>query len=166
MKTRRLILFLAVAALAACDARDPVADEANNGEPAEIEALPPDESVATPTNELENGVTNEAAGAAGEPIPASLHGRWALTPADCRRPVGGTEGAVLVTSKELRFYESIARPVANIETTADSISADFAFTGDGTRWTRHQALQVQEGNKLVRTQSRPAASFTYARCTS
>ena len=56
MRTAVLLLVGALG-LAACSKRDPVADEANNvaAVPSEVDVLPPDESVATPTNELENG---------------------------------------------------------------------------------------------------------------
>ncbi len=63
----------------------------------------------------------------------------------------------------LRFYESRAIPVRNVESSGDSISADFAFTGEGQNWTKYQALALDEA-RLVRTESSPMASFTYARC--
>ena len=160
----RVILASLALLLCACGGRDPVDDDANDAGTADIETLPPDESATTPANALENGVANEASADTAGPIPASLQGRWALTPADCQRPVGGSEGGVLVTGGELRFYESVARPVRNIQTTADSISADFAFTGEGMEWSSRVALDLQDRNKLVRTESNPAASYTYARC--
>lgn len=164
---RTLLAAIAALSLAACDGQDPVDEEANEiAEPADIETLPADVSATTPSNELANGVTNSAAvGQAGGPIPASLHGRWALTPADCQRPVGGAEGGVLVTGREIRFYESVARPVGSVETSADSVTADFAYTGEGATWSRREVFELQDG-KLVRTQREPSESFTYARCAS
>ena len=50
---------LVLLGLVACSARDPIADEVNNAAVADIDVLPPDESVATPTNELENGAVAE-----------------------------------------------------------------------------------------------------------
>lgn len=66
---RPLILAAGAAAVAACggaSSNDAEADEALSSAPADIETLPPDESVATPTDELANGaveppVTNSAA---------------------------------------------------------------------------------------------------------
>jgi hypothetical protein len=49
----RSILFLALA-LSACS-EAPKDSETNNAAGAEVEALPPDESAATPTDELANG---------------------------------------------------------------------------------------------------------------
>lgn len=51
---RPLALLVLGLALAACD-RAPSDASTNNAAVMEIEALPPDESVATPTNELVNG---------------------------------------------------------------------------------------------------------------
>ena len=52
-----IVTIASVMSMVACSGRDPVADEANNtaAAPAEVDVLPPDESVATPTDELENG---------------------------------------------------------------------------------------------------------------
>jgi hypothetical protein len=56
MKARLSFLITAAAALAACGGPDPVADGANNIEAnADVDVLPPDESVATPSDELANG---------------------------------------------------------------------------------------------------------------
>ena len=58
--TKAPTLLVALLAFAACSDRSTqnVAIDINNASPAEIEALPPDESSATPTNELENGADN------------------------------------------------------------------------------------------------------------
>jgi hypothetical protein len=52
-----------------------------------------------------------------------------------------------------------------LKTSPDSASGDFAFTGEGMTWKKYEALELQD-NKLVRTESSPMTSFTYARCTS
>ena len=44
-----------------------------------------------------------------------------------------------------------------------TIGADFEFTGEGQSWTKFETLQLKK-DKLVRTESSPMASFTYARC--
>lgn len=63
MDMRAIALTGLMATLAACDGPGPVAEGANNFETAEIDVLPPDESVATPTDELANGVVNAPADA-------------------------------------------------------------------------------------------------------
>ena len=63
MKARILLLSGAIA-LASCGGAEPAADEANQmAAPADIETLPPDESVATPTDDLVDGTTDVPADA-------------------------------------------------------------------------------------------------------
>jgi hypothetical protein len=154
--------------LAACSKRDPVADEANNAAASEIDVLPPDESTATPTNELESGDDepgNSDDNADGGNIPASLHGRWGLTPGDCASTRDDTKGLLIVSGDTLKFYESLGKPSPDLKTSGTSASGDFAFTGEGMNWKKYEVLELQN-NKLVRTESDPMTSFTYARCTS
>ena len=159
-----------VTTLVACSGRDPVADNAMNGSaaPAEVDVLPPDESAATPTTELENGdVEDVNVGEASEAgtIPAAFHGRWGLTPADCMPNRSDNKGLLVVSADGLRFYEALAKPDGELGFTAKSVSGSFAFTGEGQNWKRHEVLELQD-NKLVRTESDPMASYTYARCNS
>ena len=154
-----LIAAAAAIALAACEADDSaVAEHANEGAP------PPEVALANDARAAEIG--NQAAtstGSAGGPIPAPLRGRWGLTPSDCEAPPGRAEGLLVVTSDALLFYEARAVPVASIESNADSISGDFAFTGEGQTERRFQSLQIQD-NKLVRAGNGPAGSSAYVRC--
>ena len=162
-----IVVISGLMSMVACSGRDPVvADEVNNlaAAPADLDVLPPDESVVTPTNELENGAV-EPVNDAASTIPASLHGRWGLTPADCTSTRGDAKGLLIVSGDGLKFYESLGKPAGTLKTSADSASGDFAFTGEGMSWKKYEALQLQE-NKLVRTESSPMASFTYVRCTS
>ena len=65
-----------VTTLVACSGRDPVADNAVNGAaaPAEVDVLPPDESVATPTTDLDNaGDEDVNVSDAGEGAQSPLH---------------------------------------------------------------------------------------------
>jgi len=160
-------MFLALV-VGACERRDPVADDANSASQAtDVDVLPADESSATPTEDLQNGATDDAVPANAETmnIPAAFHGRWGLSPADCTSSRGDAKGLLLVSGQEMRFYESVARPAGPLKVTDNSVNGQFAFTGEGMSWTRHQVLQLQD-SKLVRTESTPMASFTYARCTS
>lgn len=167
---RTTSIALAVAlALAACNQHDLVADGADN-----TTGLPSTDSVAggndgtpsadgsAPTNVAT--VPSDALPAPAAAIPAALHGKWGLTPADCTSTRGDTKGLLVVSRDGLAFYESRAVPARNINVSSDSISADFAFTGEGQSWTRFETLQIKK-DLLVRTESRPMASFTYARCT-
>jgi len=157
---RLLPLLLVPIALAACSKRDPVAQgaESTAGLPA-INDATPNATGAPP---------EKAAPATGEPasaarIPDALQGRWALAPRDCTSTRGDAKGLLVVVPGELRFYESRAVPGPNTDSDADSISGEFVFTGEGQTWTRFETLRRQ-GEELVRTESNPMASFTYAKC--
>ena len=169
MKFARATLLALAFALAACDANDPVAEEAENtaglpsvdnvaggrdGQPSADGAPPANGTATVPT-------TGDPAPAAS--IPAALHGRWGMTPADCTSTRGDAKGLLVVRADGMVFYESEAVPARNVQTSKDSISADFAFTGEGQSWTKFQTLTLDD-DKLVRTESSPMASFTYVRC--
>ena len=164
-----IAILAGVTSLVACSGRDPVADNAtNSAAPAEVDVLPPDESVATPTNDLENGDdedVNVSAADTTRAIPAAFHGRWGLTPADCVARRSDTKGLLVVGAEGMRFYEAQAKPDGELRLTPRSVSGSFAFTGEGQNWTKHEVLEIQD-HKLVRTESDPMASYTYARCTS
>lgn len=157
-----IVTIASVATLVACSGQDPVAPEANNISSSEVDVLPPDESPATPTNDLENGA-DEPVVEATSTIPASFQGRWALSPADCTSTRGDNKGLLTVAADKLTFYEARAIPAGSLKQTKDSVSGDFNFTGEGQKWKRYQVLELQN-SKLVRTESSPMASYTYARC--
>ncbi|HEX6661294.1 MAG TPA: hypothetical protein VF067_05450 [Sphingomicrobium sp.] len=59
--SKLILVFAAAASLAACSkpaAENNVAIDINNADPNDIEALPPDESSATPSDQLVNGADN------------------------------------------------------------------------------------------------------------
>jgi hypothetical protein len=163
-----LIALVVVFASTGCNQRDLVADGAGI-----TAGLPSIDNVAGAmdgTSSADGSApTNATAATAAAPlapttaIPAALHGRWGLTPADCTSTKGDTKGLLVISSDRLTFYESRALPARNIRTTSDSFSADFAFTGEGQKWNRFETLRITKG-KLVRTESSPMASFTYVRC--
>ena len=93
----------------------------------------------------------------------SLRAYWALSPRDCTSPLGDAKGLLVINSGELRFYESRAVPAGDVQTSDNSISGDFAFTGEGQEWTRHETLEVRD-EKLIRTERDPMGSFSYVRC--
>jgi hypothetical protein len=160
-----IVTIAAIMSMGACSGTEPVADEANNAGTVDISVLPPDESATTTANELDNGIGEQSTAPptpAGK-IPAALHGRWGMTPGDCSSTRGDAKGLLTINADSLKFYESVARPAGRLATSADSASGDFVFTGEGMTWKKYQALEMQN-NKLVRTESDPMMSFTYARC--
>ena len=157
-----ILTIASVATLVACSGRDVVAPEANNVGSAEVDVLPPDESATTPTNDLANGI-DEPVAPTTNAIPAAFHGRWGLSPGDCTSTRGDNKGLLTVAADRLTFYEARAVPTGDLEQTRTSVSGEFAFTGEGQNWKRHQVLEIRD-SKLTRTESNPMASYTYARC--
>lgn len=147
--------LLVVGAMASCEKRDPVADEAD--------AIP-----ATPvTNDnagaVAGGPPGPASAAVAGPIPPAIRGRWGLTPADCISTRGDAKGLLEIGPDSLKFYESRAVPGTSIETSDQTISGNFNFTGEGQQWSKYVSLKLQ-GKVLNRTERNPVASYNYARC--
>ncbi len=170
-RMRKSALVAAAILLAGCSGPDPVADDPNAGaglpEVSEVDNLT---GVPTTPNPSDGGPpvgggkqSGSSLPQAGATIPSFLHGRWGMSPADCTSTRGDAKGLLVISAKELRFYESRAVPVGNIGGTEDSFTADFAFTGEGQSWTGFETLEIQ-GRRLVRTTSSPMASYTYAKC--
>ena len=159
-------MMIVMAATAACGGPDPVADDAN-----EASALPApaNANVSNPTGAAPPGNSSAqadkttGASTAVASIPAFLHGRWGLTPGDCTSTRGDNKGLLTISAGGLQFYESRAVPVAHVNSSADSFSAEYSFSGEGMSWTKYQTLELQD-DKLVRTESNPTTSYTYARC--
>jgi hypothetical protein len=170
MKGFPLFGAVAMLALAGCGGRDPVADNLNeagnvtavvNSANAAARAATRNEQSADERDNPRPPDPTVAAGRGG--IPQALQGRWGMTPEDCTSTRGDAKGLLTITGGHLQFYESRAVPGAKVQTGGTSMSGDFAFTGEGQTWTRYETLQLQNG-KLVRTESDPMASYTYARC--
>ena len=155
-----LIVPIAMLTVVACGGRDPVDDKVKNtaGLPA-INEPAPDATGAPPAN----AVAAQPLPAAAAKVPAPLQGRWGLTPGDCTSTRGDAKGLLIIGPADFKFYESRAVPGPDTQTSPDSISGNFAFTGEGQTWTNFEAFE-RRGHDLVRTESNPMASFTYARC--
>lgn len=148
--------LLVVAAMAACEKRDPVADEAN--------AIPAAPSTGDGGGPIAGGPpAGNVSDTGNGPVPAALRGRWGLTPADCISTRGDAKGLLEIGPDYLKFYESRAVPGTSIETENNSISGNWHFTGEGQQWSRYVSLQLQD-KLLKRTERNPVASYNYARC--
>lgn len=158
---------VAVLMLAACGGSKPVHEDAEASaalpDPSSVETSDPSGAAPPPNASPQPRPGNAASNSAGA-IPAVLRGRWGLAPGDCTSTGGDAKGLLIVGERDLRFYESKAVPAGNVERGEDYFSADFAFTGEGASWSKFQSLELRDG-KLVRTESTPMASYTYARCT-
>ncbi len=162
---RPAILAIACAVLAGCGQSGPVANGAENTAslPAPDQAAPdptaaaPANATATPSGANVSGPSNATK------IPATLHGRWGMSPGDCTSTRGDAKGLLTISADEMRFYESVAVPDAELAVAPDSIRGNFNFTGEGQSWTKFQDLRLK-GGELVRTESNPTASYSYAKC--
>jgi hypothetical protein len=147
-------------AMAACGGNNPVDDKAKN-----TAGLPDVDAPAPSPAGEPHGPTSPAAASPppAASIPAALQGRWGLSPADCSSALSDAKGLLVVNSNALRFYESRAVPAGDVDTDATSISGNFAFTGEGRSWTKYEELKVDKA-RLTRTEDKPPASFSYAKC--
>jgi hypothetical protein len=159
--------MLAGAGLAACNQSGPVAKAARNSGavPATNHPVPhANASGAPPANRPETDAPPpSSAGQAAPELPAAMRGRWGLTPMDCTSPLGDAKGLMIVGPTELRFYESRAVPTGDVQADGSSAAGTFNFRGEGQNWMKYEALKVQR-DLLIRTESNPTASFTYAKC--
>ena len=147
--------------VAACGGSRPV-DKAATGRTDSL----PDINATAPSTAGEPHVATQPAKplpAAATVIPAALQGRWGLTPADCMPGRSDAKGLLTISASDLRFYESRAVPGADVTTDADSAAGNFHYEGEGQSWTKYEALKVEKG-RLTRTETKPSASFTYAKC--
>ena len=157
-----LISCAAIGALAACGKPDPVADNAT----AVNLPVPSNDAAPSPLGGPPEHATEDTAapGASAGLIPLALQGRWGLAPGDCTSTRGDAKGLLVVSGNELRFYESRAVPSPGAQADGgDSINGNFNFSGEGQSWTRFETIERHK-DKLVRTESNPAASYTYAKC--
>ncbi|WP_458388096.1 hypothetical protein [Sphingomonas sp. F9_3S_D5_B_2] len=141
------------------DARNTVALSTTNAPAPSANA-----SGGPPTNQADvqaapAGTTAQASSA----LPAAMRGRWGLTPMDCTSTNGDAKGRLEIGPNELRFYESRAVPTSDVHFEPTSAAGTFNFTGEGQTWTKYEALKLQR-DLLIRTESNPTASFTYAKC--
>ena len=160
-----IIALAAIGAIAACDHQDPVANDANASGvlPPPVNEDAPNPEALPPVNGTDSAKRWERPPPVVE-IPAALQGRWALGPNDCDESRDDAKGLLTITADALRFYESRAVPKGGIQADEDSISGEFSFTGEGQTWSKFQSLQLKK-QELVRTETNPTASYSYAKCT-
>ena len=168
MKQLKLTALAAAFALAACQQAatptDNVAVTADEQAAADDVAPNGNEQVAIETGASAAPVANEAAPAATS-IPAAFRGRWGMVPADCTSTRGDAKGLILIDADSIKFYESRALLGKVTGDYPENFTATFAFTGEGQEWTKTENLKLTgSSNTLIRSETDPAASFTYKRC--
>lgn len=128
----------------------------------ESQAAPPDE----PGSGIGGGASTLPAGADGT-IPAELHGRWGLVPADCTSTRGDAKGLLTIGPRELKFYESRGLLGEVKPPEAGEFQASYAFTGEGMEWSRDIAFaRGLDDNTLIlrETGANAEPPLTYTRC--
>ena len=162
-------------ALVACQQQsdDNIAIDETNTANAEIETLPPDDSVDANSAGNEEGALNEADDAGSEQpsppgtpeasmIPGQYRGRWGMVAADCEPGRSDAKGLITIGEKTIRFYESTATLKEQRPAIATSFAGLFAFTGEGQSWQKVMTF-TRTGDTLKRAEEE--GTFTYKRCT-
>lgn len=149
-------------ALAACSGEpDPSATATSTSEV-------PTEVIGEPDATFAAGDSPADEAAAQGAIPPVLRGRWGLVPADCTSTAGDAKGLLTVSADELKFYESVATLTHVKSASADAVTADFAFSGEGQSWSLQVALSsVDGGRTMLRKDTGADAApqpLTYTRC--
>ena len=165
---RTLAAAMLALALAACQQNDPnnIAIDEGNSLNADIETLPPDETVTTEGNLSSEDADNVAGmpaptDPAGLLIPAQYHGRWGMVAADCTSTRGDAKGLIAIGDKTIKFYEAVATLKEQRPAIATSYSGLFGFTGEGQSWEKVMTF-TRTGDKLKRAEE--TGTFTYTRC--
>jgi hypothetical protein len=164
---RTCSIALLALALAACQQPNDanIAIDESNTANAQIETLPPDETVTNSDNigmpVPPNPVPPEMAGG----IPAAFHGRWGMTPADCTSTRGDAKGLVTIDAGSIKFFESQGILTKVTLNAPENFTGTFAFTGEGQSWTNSQNLKLTDSsNTLIRSETDVAQSYSYKRC--
>ncbi|MBB3763249.1 hypothetical protein [Sphingomicrobium lutaoense] len=127
----------------------------------ESEVAPP------PVDSVGEGAQADAVMA--DEIPRELRGTWGMTPGDCDDSRGDAKGRMEVEADRLVFYESTAMLDEISEAEPHRLIAIFEFEGEGQKWSRKIALEVEEdGQSLVRRDlddQQLTGSLSYNRCT-
>jgi hypothetical protein len=104
----------------------------------------------------------------GKSIPPAIRGRWALKAADCTARRGTDLTALTIGASDLRFFESHGELAGVQKSDADSIVADYKFSGEGEEWDRRMSLELSDGGRtLVRRdegEGAAAGAMRYTRC--
>ena len=98
-------------------------------------------------------------------LPAAFLGRWGMTEADCDVSRSDTKGLVTISSKSLKFYESLGELKSMKMVSPIEINAHFAFSGEGQSWTKDMTLKLENGGTtLVRVEKDPTATIRHKKC--
>ena len=106
----------------------------------------------------EGDVAVEEAGA----IPASFHGRWAMSVEDCADPRRAGSGALAIGGTSIELPDGEGRLFRTIEVEPGQFVGIFNYDGDRGRWSATEELSIS-GNVMVRRVE--GGGLRYRRCT-
>ena len=154
--------LLALALMACQQASDEnIAIDESNSLDADIETLPPDETVTSESNAPGNAAMPVPPNPVTADIPTQYHGRWGMVAADCISTRGDAKGLIDIGDQTIKFYEAIATLKERRPAIATSFSGLFAFTGEGQSWEKVMTF-TRTGDTLKRAEE--SGTFTYKRC--
>jgi hypothetical protein len=129
---------------------------------------PQPEATATSEAPVAEATTEAVPAPLPTEIPEGLRGRWGMVEADCTSTAGDAKGLLIIDDKRLTFYEAVASLGTIKSASANAITADFAFSGEGQSWNLDVALSSPDGGRtLVRKDTGPDAApgtLTYKKC--
>ncbi|MBB4613113.1 hypothetical protein [Novosphingobium taihuense] len=161
---KRLVLpMLALPlALAACSKPSPEPSDAAT--PSLAPVVSASEAMAPPASPE----ASEAAPVAAATFPAAMRGKWAMGQADCDPSTGADKGALTISEKSVKFYESVANLTDAKIATPTEIRAVFDYEGEGMKWQREASYELEDGGKtLVLTEygdDAPQGPRRHSRC--
>lgn len=162
MKHFALLLLAAPLALAACS--DPSPEPSASATPSLAPMVSESEAMAPP---VAPGAS-EAAPVAAATFPAAMRGKWAMGQADCDPSTGADKGALTISEKSVKFFESVADLTNAKIATPTEIRAVFDYEGEGMKWQREASYKLEDGGKtLVLTEfgdDAPQGPRRHSRC--
>lgn len=163
MKLFCLPLMLAPLALSACS--DPAPEPSASASPSLAPMVSESEAFAPP---VAPGASEAAPVAGAATFPAGMRGKWGMNTADCDPSRGDDKGAMTVSAKSVKFFESIAE-IGTISDSADNaLRAKFDYEGEGMAWQRDAKFElIDSGKTLILTEygaDAPQGPRRYARC--
>jgi hypothetical protein len=166
MKYLFLPLIAAPLALAACS--KPSSDPSDAATPSLAPMVSESEAMAPPVAPGASAAAPVDAPVANATFPAAMRGKWAMNAADCDPTTGADKGALTVSEKSVKFYESMADLGSVKIATPTEVRAVFDYEGEGMKWQREASYKLEDGGKtLVLTEfgeNAPQGPRRHSRC--
>lgn len=98
-------------------------------------------------------------------FPGAYQGRWATTAAGCADDPENSQQMISLQGKLLKSYESIGTMIDGKRQTSKTMEAEFEFIGEGTKWNRTIAFELDEDrSRLTKTDKGDGTAIRYVQC--